>query len=88
LSVRQRRTAIRELLRSRPVGVDELAASFSVTASTIRRDLATLTEAGEIVRTYGGALAAGAEEQPLYERQTLAARSPARPSGISSLANC
>lgn len=73
MTASERRTAIRDLLRSRPVGVDELAASFNVTASTIRRDLATLTEAGEIVRTYGGALAAGAEEQPLYERQTLAA---------------
>jgi DeoR/GlpR family transcriptional regulator of sugar metabolism len=73
LTASERRTAIRDLLRSRPVGVDELAASFGVTASTIRRDLATLTEAGEIVRTYGGALAAGADEQPLYERQTLAA---------------
>jgi DeoR/GlpR family transcriptional regulator of sugar metabolism len=68
-----RRAAIRDLLQTRPVGVDELAVRFGVTASTIRRDLATLTESGAIVRTYGGALAAGAEEQPLHERETLAA---------------
>lgn len=68
-----RRSAIRDLLRSRPVGVDELAVRFGVTASTIRRDLALLTEAGEIVRTYGGALAAVPEEQPLHERESIAA---------------
>jgi DeoR/GlpR family transcriptional regulator of sugar metabolism len=67
-----RRTAIRDLLRSRPVGVDELSVRFGVTPSTIRRDLAVLTESGEIVRTYGGALATGAEEEPLHERETLA----------------
>lgn len=68
-----RRAAICDLLRTRPVGVDELAVRFGVTASTIRRDLAVLTESGAIVRTYGGALAAGAEEQPLHERETMAA---------------
>lgn len=67
-----RRAAIRDLLRTRPVGVDELAVRFDVTASTIRRDLAVLTEAGEIVRTYGGALAPGSDEQPLHERETMA----------------
>ncbi|GAB2964776.1 DeoR/GlpR family DNA-binding transcription regulator [Amycolatopsis acidiphila] len=72
MNARTRREAIRDLLRNRPVGVDELAVRFNVTASTIRRDLAVLTEAGEIVRTYGGALAPGCEEQPLHERETLA----------------
>lgn len=67
-----RRAAIRELLRRRQVGVDELAVRFGVTASTIRRDLAALTAGGDIVRTYGGALATGGEEQPLHERETLA----------------
>ncbi|GAA5162698.1 MULTISPECIES: DeoR/GlpR family DNA-binding transcription regulator [Amycolatopsis] len=71
MNARTRREAIRDLLRTRPVGVDELAVRFDVTASTIRRDLAVLTEAGEIVRTYGGALAPGGEEQPLHERETL-----------------
>jgi DeoR/GlpR family transcriptional regulator of sugar metabolism len=72
VTARARRVAIRDLLRSRPVGVDELAVRFGVTASTIRRDLAALTDAGEIVRTYGGALAT-AGEQSLHERETLAA---------------
>ncbi|TNC26904.1 DeoR/GlpR family DNA-binding transcription regulator [Amycolatopsis alkalitolerans] len=67
-----RRAAIRDLLRTRPAGVDELAVRFDVTASTIRRDLAVLTESGEIVRTYGGALAPGTDEQPLHERETMA----------------
>lgn len=71
MNANARRTAIRELLRTRPVGVDELAVRFGVTASTIRRDLAVLTESGQIVRTYGGALAA--DEQPLHERETMAA---------------
>jgi DeoR/GlpR family transcriptional regulator of sugar metabolism len=53
--------------------VDELAVRFGVTASTIRRDLAMLTATGEIVRTYGGALAPGPHEQSLHERELLAA---------------
>jgi DeoR/GlpR family transcriptional regulator of sugar metabolism len=72
MSAGGRRAAIRDLLRSRPVGVEELAVRFGVTASTIRRDLAALTDAGEVVRTYGGALAAG-NEQSLHEREALAA---------------
>ncbi len=38
-------------------GVDDLAVQFGVTASTIRRDLAQLTTAGLLARTYGGAIA-------------------------------
>ncbi|HWD06981.1 MAG TPA: DeoR/GlpR family DNA-binding transcription regulator [Amycolatopsis sp.] len=68
-----RRAEISDLLRTRPVGVEELAARFGVTASTIRRDLSALTDSGAVVRTYGGALAAGREEQSLHERQTIAA---------------
>ncbi|GAA4684365.1 DeoR/GlpR family DNA-binding transcription regulator [Frondihabitans cladoniiphilus] len=41
--------------------VDELSARFEVTASTIRRDLAILTADGKIARTYGGAMAIGAQ---------------------------
>jgi DeoR/GlpR family transcriptional regulator of sugar metabolism len=37
--------------------VEELAATFEVTASTIRRDLAQLTAEGRLARTYGGAMA-------------------------------
>lgn len=38
------------------LGVDELSSRFSVTASTIRRDLATLTADGRLVRTLGGVI--------------------------------
>lgn len=48
--------------------VDELADRFGVTASTIRRDLAKLSQEGELARTYGGAIAMPAREQPLAER--------------------
>src|SRR5688572_17248568 len=36
--------------------VEELSATFAVTPSTIRRDLALLTTQGKLARTYGGAL--------------------------------
>lgn len=68
----ERRTRIRDLLRARPIAVDELAALFEVSLSTIRRDLAVLSDRGEIVRTYGGALAAAPGEPTLHERETLA----------------
>lgn len=66
----QRRTRIADLLRTRPVEVEELVALFGVSASTIRRDLASLTQDGDIVRTYGGAVAG--HEQTLHERELLA----------------
>ncbi|TDC75071.1 DeoR/GlpR family DNA-binding transcription regulator [Streptomyces hainanensis] len=37
--------------------VEELAARFGVTASTIRRDLTQLSASGRLARTYGGAIA-------------------------------
>jgi DeoR/GlpR family transcriptional regulator of sugar metabolism len=68
-----RRTEIRDLLRVRPIAVAELAARYGVSESTIRRDLTRLSQAGEIVRTYGGALSPGGNgEQSLHERETLA----------------
>jgi DeoR/GlpR family transcriptional regulator of sugar metabolism len=36
--------------------VEQLSTRFDVTPSTIRRDLAILTKAGKIARTYGGAI--------------------------------
>jgi DeoR/GlpR family transcriptional regulator of sugar metabolism len=49
--------------------VDELAAVFEVTASTIRRDLALLTAEGRLARTYGGAMALSAHpESSLRQR--------------------
>ena len=39
--------------------VEDLSASLGVTASTIRRDLAKLTNQGKLARTYGGAISLG-----------------------------
>jgi DeoR family glycerol-3-phosphate regulon repressor len=38
------------------VGVDDLAAHFNVTAQTIRRDLAELSDQGKLQRVHGGAI--------------------------------
>ncbi|WP_410556500.1 DeoR family transcriptional regulator [Actinomadura fulvescens] len=43
--------------------VEELAETFQVTASTIRRDLATLTSQGRLTRTSGGAIAPNAHPE-------------------------
>ena len=68
-----RRGEIRDLLQVRPIAVAELAERYGVSESTIRRDLTTLSESGQIVRTYGGALShATGEEQTLHERAGLA----------------
>ncbi|MGW3625037.1 DeoR/GlpR family DNA-binding transcription regulator [Streptomyces sp. NPDC000880] len=73
MSGAQRRQEIRDLLQVRPLSVRELAKRYGVSESTVRRDLTRLSESGEVVRTYGGALSpGGAEEQPLQERETLA----------------
>lgn len=51
-----RKNKIRELvLEQKNVTVSELAAQFSVTEETIRRDLKSLEESGLLIRTYGGA---------------------------------
>ncbi len=50
--------------------VADLAEQFGVTASTIRRDLAQLSESGLLARTYGGALSPGVHpESSLRERE-------------------
>jgi DeoR/GlpR family transcriptional regulator of sugar metabolism len=49
--------------------VDELAARFSVSPSTIRRDLAKLQSLGRLARTFGGAMAIRPlPEDPLRQR--------------------
>jgi DeoR/GlpR family transcriptional regulator of sugar metabolism len=78
-----RRRQIIELLRRHPVEVEELAVRFTVSPSTIRRDLAKLTEEGAIVRTYGGAVTGGKDEPPLHEREL---RAQAEKSAIARLA--
>lgn len=52
--------------------VSELAASFGVSADTVRRDLVRLEESGLVARTHGGAVAVrtpAADLAPLAERQ-------------------
>ena len=52
-----RRDRIVEMASSNGLtSVEELSATFGVTPSTIRRDLALLTTQGKLARTYGGAL--------------------------------
>ncbi|MFJ6653843.1 DeoR/GlpR family DNA-binding transcription regulator [Microbacterium sp. NPDC091313] len=51
--------------------VEELSRAFRVTPSTIRRDLAHLTEVGMLARTYGGAIALPSHpEASLSERRS------------------
>jgi DeoR/GlpR family transcriptional regulator of sugar metabolism len=58
LGSRHRREEIYRLATTSGLtSVEELAATFDVTASTIRRDLAQLTAEGRLARTYGGAMA-------------------------------
>ncbi len=67
-----RRRRILDLVSSCEEDVDALAHQFWVSASTIRRDLADLSQSGAIMRTYGGAvLAHQAPEQPLLAREQL-----------------
>jgi DeoR/GlpR family transcriptional regulator of sugar metabolism len=68
----ERRARIRGLLQARPVTVEEMAELFAVSPSTVRRDLAALSDEGTVVRTYGGALSAAPGEQPVHERERLA----------------
>jgi len=67
-----RRAEIAATLRSRPASVEELAERYQVSLSTIRRDLARLSTNGEVVRTYGGALATAPGERSVHEREHLA----------------
>ncbi|WP_318307306.1 DeoR/GlpR family DNA-binding transcription regulator [Amycolatopsis solani] len=70
VSTRRRREQIVRMARTTGLAsVEELSAAFDVTPSTIRRDLALLTEQGEVARTYGGAMAVAAPpEEPLRQR--------------------
>ncbi|HVT68700.1 MAG TPA: DeoR/GlpR family DNA-binding transcription regulator [Trebonia sp.] len=74
LKASQRREQIKRLTSVQGlVNVEQLAESFDVTPSTIRRDLSLLTERGELARTYGGAIATGGgREATLGQRATMA----------------
>lgn len=68
----ERRAAILALALGRgPTTVSELADRFTVSASTIRRDLARLAADGHLSRTYGGAMATSRSVEPsLADRTT------------------
>lgn len=74
LKASQRREQIKSLTSKHGlVNVGQLAESFDVTPSTIRRDLSLLTERGELARTYGGAIATYQGREPsLGERTRMA----------------
>jgi len=56
------------------VVVDELADSFSVTPQTIRRDLNSLCDAGQLTRIHGGAILQSGVANTAYEaRKSMAA---------------
>jgi DeoR/GlpR family transcriptional regulator of sugar metabolism len=73
MRAKDRRASILQLLQSGVADVEELSSRLTVSASTIRRDLARLSDAGKIARTYGGAIPiAPSREQSLGERERIA----------------
>jgi DeoR/GlpR family transcriptional regulator of sugar metabolism len=68
----ERRRLLLETLRSGEVDVGDLAKRFSVSASTVRRDLQRLSSVNAVRRTYGGAiLAHPGPEESLSKRQSV-----------------
>ncbi|MEL7583731.1 DeoR/GlpR transcriptional regulator [Brevibacterium sp. LS14] len=67
----RRRDDIMSLLKTGSWSIPRLAAELGTSESTIRRDLREMAEAGEVIRTIGGAAAAGYVEPPLGERMEL-----------------
>ncbi|HSZ40823.1 MAG TPA: DeoR/GlpR family DNA-binding transcription regulator [Trebonia sp.] len=85
LKASQRREQIKRLTSAQGlVNVEQLAESFDVTPSTIRRDLSLLTERGELARTYGGAIATYQGREPSLGERTLMA--PTQKEHIARLA--
>ncbi|MGV9271357.1 DeoR/GlpR family DNA-binding transcription regulator [Kitasatospora sp. NPDC003701] len=67
----QRRAVILELVRrDGAVRVAELASQFSVSEMTVRRDLDVLARSGAVEKTYGGAVAGSAAEEPAFEAKS------------------
>lgn len=64
----RRRQSILSLLASGSWSIPRLAAELGTSESTIRRDLRELSDSGELIRTIGGARAAGYVEPPLGQR--------------------
>ena len=69
--VEDRRIRLLELVRQRGfASLDELASTFDVSASTIRRDLDYLEETGEAKRTHGGVFYTGPSPKlPHFEQR-------------------
>lgn len=67
----KRREDILSLLKTGMWTIPRLAEELDTSESTIRRDLRDLAVAGEIIRTIGGATAAGFVEPPLGQRMEI-----------------
>ncbi len=77
--VDNRRNRILEMMQENPrVRVDELAELLGVSLITIRRDLQYLEDRKRLVRTHGGAVAAGNPEDEVQMYRKLIARYAAR----------
>ncbi len=75
---RVRQEALLALLRDGATRVEELAGALEVSPSTVRRDLARLTEERRVARTYGGAVVPEAfQERPVGESARLRTRAKA-----------
>ncbi|SFT79317.1 transcriptional regulator, DeoR family [Kosakonia arachidis] len=69
---RQRQAAILEhLQRQGKCSVEELAAYFDTTGTTIRKDLVALEHSGAVIRTYGGVVLNKDEADPPIDHKTL-----------------
>ena len=77
---RRRREQLAALLADRgaSTSVHDLLAHFDVSEATLRRDLAALSEAGELVRVYGGAAPAHRSEFSWREKALEAAEAKRR----------
>lgn len=64
----KRRADIQSLLATGSWTISRLAEELNTSESTIRRDLREMAETGEVIRTIGGATAAGYVEPPLGQR--------------------
>ncbi|WP_193070781.1 DeoR/GlpR family DNA-binding transcription regulator [Brevibacterium sp. FME37] len=64
----KRREDILSLLKTGSWTISRLAEELETSESTIRRDLREMAETGEVIRTIGGATAAGYVEPPLGQR--------------------
>jgi DeoR/GlpR family transcriptional regulator of sugar metabolism len=59
------------LSQNQVIGVRELTAQLKVSTATIRRDLDTLENLGELRRVYGGAVSTGSRlDEPLFDDKT------------------